>query len=129
MHYVNIVAALAILQFFFFGVLVGRARARYGVNAPATTGHELFEREFRVQMNTLEQLCAFLPALYLANLYWPAGYVALAGTVYLVGRFVYRYSYVVDPEKRGLGYLLTIAPTVALLGSILVGAVRGIAST
>ena len=33
-----------------FGVawLVGRARVKYGVKAPATTGHEMFERAYRV---------------------------------------------------------------------------------
>jgi glutathione S-transferase len=126
MHYVNIVAALALLQFFYFGFLVGRARFRYGIAAPATAGNEMFEREFRVQMNTLEQLAAFLPALYIAQLYWPAPYVAAVGVVYLVGRVVFRQAYVADPRKRSLGFLLSVLPTFALLAGILVGAVRGI---
>ena len=124
MHPINIIAALAILQFLFFGILVGRARAKYGVSAPATTGNEHFEREFRVQMNTLEQLVAFLPALYIANMYWPARYVAGAGIVYLVGRFVYRQTYTADPRKRSLGFLLTVAPIFALLAASLLGAAR-----
>ena len=54
MNYVHIVAVLAIIQFFLFGILVGRARGKYGIKAPATSGNELFEREFRVHVNTFE---------------------------------------------------------------------------
>lgn len=123
MHYVHIVAVLAILQFFFFGALVGRARKEYAVKAPATTGHELFDRAFRVQMNTLEQLVAFLPALLIAGMYWPQPIVASIGVVYLIGRFVYRQQYVADPSKRGPGFLLTVLPTFSLLLGCLVGAI------
>jgi hypothetical protein len=65
MAYVDIVTALAILQFIVFAIKVGGARSRYGVAAPATTGNPIFERHFRVQQNTLEQLVAMLPGLYL----------------------------------------------------------------
>ena len=123
MHYVHIVAVLAILQFFWFGILVGRARAQYGVKAPATTGHEMFDRAFRVQMNTLEQLVAFLPALLIAGMYWPNAIVASIGVVYLIGRFVYRQKYVADPSKRAIGFLLTVLPIFTLLLASLVGAI------
>ena len=63
MNYVHLVAVLAVLQFFLFGILVGRAREQYGIDAPAISGHQLFERAFRVHQNTLEQLVGFLPAL------------------------------------------------------------------
>jgi glutathione S-transferase len=52
MAYVDIVTALAVLQFIVFGFRVGAARGRYGVKAPAITGNEIFERLFRVQQNT-----------------------------------------------------------------------------
>ncbi|MBO9662978.1 MAPEG family protein [Dokdonella sp.] len=123
MNYVHIVAVLAVLQFFLFGILVGRARAKYGIKAPATSGHEMFERAFRVHANTLEQLVAFLPALLLASAYWPDAIVAGAGVVYLAGRFLYRQHYLADPAKRGPGYVLTVLPTVGLLAAVLVGAV------
>jgi len=87
MHYVDLVAVLAVAQFVFFGVLVGQARGRYGVKAPAVTGHELFERTYRVQMNTLELLVAFLPLLFIAGKYWPQAWVAAVGAVFLMGRF------------------------------------------
>ena len=122
MNYIHIVAVLAVLQFWFFGILVGRARAKYGVKAPATSGNELFERVFRVQMNTLEQLVCFLPALLIAGVYWPNAIVASIGMVYLIGRFLYRQQYIADPNKRGPGFLLTVLPTLVLLGASLVGA-------
>jgi uncharacterized MAPEG superfamily protein len=122
MKYVHIVAALAVLQFFVFCFLVGRARARYGVKAPAIVGNEQFERVFRVQMNTLEQLICFLPALFLAAVYWPPSIIAAIGCVYLVGRLIYRRTYITDPTKRGLGFLLTALPTLVLLLAALAGA-------
>ena len=129
MHYIHLVAALAVLQFFFFGIMVGRARARFGVKAPATTGNEHFDRAFRVQMNTLEQLTGFLPALYIAGQFWPPTYVAAVGIVYLVGRFVYWRSYIADPTSRSLGFLLTVSPTFLLLTAGVAGAVLRITSS
>ncbi|MFK7994580.1 MAG: MAPEG family protein [Granulosicoccus sp.] len=125
MDLVNIVAALAILQFIVFSFLVGRARIEHGVSAPAVQGHEMFERAFRVQMNTMEQLICFLPVLLLANVYWPDTFVALVGVVYLIGRLMYRQSYVSDPSTRTVGFLLTLIPTVVLLIATLVGALMG----
>jgi glutathione S-transferase len=127
-NYVHIVAVLAILQFFLFGVLVGRARRRHGIKAPAVSGHELFERAFRVHVNTLEQLVGFLPALLIASVYWPNAMVAGVGAVYLVGRFLYRHLYLADPSRRRAGFLLTVIPTFTLLAASLVGAVTRHAS-
>jgi len=123
MRFVHIVALLAVAQYFVFGFLVGRARVRYGVKAPAVSGHENFERVFRVQMNTLEQLVGFLPALYIASLYWSELLVAGIGAVYLIGRLVYRQAYIADPSGRQIGFLLTVIPTSTLLVLGLVGAI------
>ena len=125
MNYVHIVAVLAIFQFLYFGIMVGRARGKYGVTAPATAGHEMFDRTFRVQMNTLEQLVCFLPALLLAAAYWPPMIIAAIGAVYLLGRFLYASSYVKDPSKRGPGLMLSILPTFVLLGAAGWGAIAG----
>lgn len=121
MLWIELVTVLALLEFLTFGMLVGRARGLYGVAAPATSGHEIFERYYRVQMNTLEQLVAFIPALWLAARYWSPEWVALAGALFLVGRVIYLRSYVRDPASRGLGFALSFLPTVGLLLSVLVG--------
>jgi glutathione S-transferase len=123
MQYVELVAVLAVLQFFAFGALTGRARSQSGLKAPAMTGHEGFERMYRVQMNTLEMLIAFLPVLFLAAKYWPAPWMAGIGAVYLIGRHLYWRAYVTDPAKRGLGFMLTMLPTLLLLIMALLGIV------
>jgi glutathione S-transferase len=123
MAYVDIVTALALLQFVVFGFKVGQARGRYGVKAPATAGNEVFERQFRVQQNTLEQLIVFLPGLYLFGHYWNPIVAALLGVIYLIGREVYAAAYVKDPAKREVGYGMTFLPTVILVLGGLSGAV------
>src|SRR5271163_4946388 len=124
MAYVDIVTALAVLQFIVFGFKVGKARGVYGVKAPATTGNEIFERNFRVQQNTLEQLIVFLPGLYLFSHYFNPLVAAALGVIYLIGREVYAATYVKDPAKRGAGYGLTFLPMVILVLGGLIGAVR-----
>jgi glutathione S-transferase len=124
MKYVELVAIIAVLQFLSFGALTGRARRQSGLKAPAITGNEGFERMYRVQMNTLELLIAFLPALFLAAKYWPAYWVSGLGVVYVIGRFAYWRAYVTDPSTRTLGFMMSMLPTmvlaiVALLGIIL----------
>jgi len=126
MQTVHIIALLAVVQYLVFGFLVGRARGRYGVKAPATTGNEHFERAYRVQMNSLEQLVGFIPALFIAALYWPSSMVAAIGAIYLIGRLLYRNAYVRNPASRGLGFLLTIAPTTLLILAGLAGALRAL---
>jgi glutathione S-transferase len=121
------VTALAVLQFVVFGFRVGKARGRYGVKAPAITGNEIFERYFRVQQNTLEQLIVFLPGLYLFSHYFSPLAAAALGVVYLIGREVYAATYVKDPAKREMGYGLTFLPTVILVLGGLIGAVRQLA--
>jgi glutathione S-transferase len=123
MAWVELITVLALLQFIYFGLLVGSARERFGVKAPAITGHETFERYFRVQMNTLELLVALLPALWLATAYVAAYWVALLGLIYLIGRFVYLRAYVAEPSKRSLGFGLSGLPILVLLLIDLIGAV------
>lgn len=125
MNYVDVVAMLAILQYVAFGALVGRARGTYGIKAPAVTGSVPFECLYRVQMNTLELLVAFIPGLYVSAKYWPAPYVAGIGAVFLVGRVLYWRGYVTAPEKRELGFSLSIIPVAILVLGSLVPALLG----
>jgi len=122
MAYVDIVTALALLQFLAFGFQVGGARAKYGVKAPAVAGNEIFERHFRVQQNTLEQLIAFIPGIYLFGHYFNPLWGAGLGVIYLIGRQIYAASYVKDPAKRGTGYGMTFLPIVVLIAGGLIGA-------
>ena len=124
MAYVDIVTALALLQFIVFGFKVGSARGKYGVKAPAVTGNEIFERCFRVQQNTLEQLVVFIPGLYIFGRYVNPLWAAGLGLVYLIGREIYAATYVKDPAKRSLGFGLTFLPSVILVAGSLIGGVR-----
>jgi len=124
MAYVLLVIVLALLQYFFFSIAVGRARGKYGVHAPAIAGNEIFERYFRVHMNTLEQLIMFIPAVWLFAQFVSPNWAAGLGGVYLVGRVVYFLSYVKDPKSRGLGFALTSVPSLVMLVGVLVEALR-----
>jgi hypothetical protein len=124
MPWIDLVIFLALVQYLVFGSLVGAARGRYGVKAPATTGNELFERHYRVQMNTLELLVVFVPALWMAARYWPPALMAAIGAVYLVGRIVYQRAYTKAPAQRGLGFMLSMGPVTVLLVAAVAGLVR-----
>ncbi len=121
MQYVELVAILAVLQFLVFGFLTGGERRKSGLKAPAMTGDVGFERMYRVQMNTLELLIQFLPALFLAAKYWSPAWVAGLGTVYLLGRLIYWRAYVSNPSTRTLGFALSIFPILILCFLALAG--------
>lgn len=118
-----IVTFLALAQFVLFGIQVGSLRGKHGVKAPATTGHEEFERMNRVHINTMEQLVVFLPALWLHALYANPLWGAIIGLVYIIGRFIYRAEYLKDPSSRSPGFSMSFIPSVVLLIWALVAAV------
>jgi glutathione S-transferase len=126
MAWVELVTLLALIQLLVFGVLVGRARGRYGIKAPAMVGHPVFERYSRIQTNTIETLVLLLPALWISARYWPPRIMALVGAVYLVGRVLYCRAYARDPGQRSLGYALSGLPTVVLIVAALAGVVRSL---
>ena len=122
MPLVHLVITLALVEFFLFGVSVSRARARYNILAPATTGNEVFERYFRVQMNTLEQLIIFVPSVLLFARYLNAYVAAALGVVFLIGRALYFQGYVKAPQARHIGFALTAVANLALLIGAIIGA-------
>lgn len=124
MAWVNLVTLCALLQFLVFGGLVGWARGKYGVKAPATSGHEVFDRYFRVHYNTLELLIVFIPALWIAAQYWNPPWMAAIGAIYLLGRILYLRGYVSDPRTRSLGFGLSSFPIIVLVLFGVVGIVR-----
>jgi uncharacterized MAPEG superfamily protein len=122
MELIAIVVALALIEYMVFALLTGRARVKYGVAAPATVGHPIFDRYFRVQMNTLEQLIVFVPAVFLFGRYVSAPIAAALGVVYILGRILYFVGYVADPAKRAPGFLTSYLATVLLVLGGLAGA-------
>jgi len=100
-----------------FGTMyaVGHARGKYGIHAPATSGHPAFERAYRVQMNTLESTVMFLPTLWLATHYGYVQWAGIAGLVWVIGRVWYALAYLGDASKRGAGYMVGMVGWAALL--------------
>ena len=123
---INLVTLCALLEYSLFIYLVGWARGQYGVKAPAISGHEVFERYFRVQQNTLELLIAFVPALWIAAQYWNPTWMAAIGAVFIIGRLLYLRGYVSDPKARSLGFFLSAGPILILIGAGVYGAVRAL---
>ena len=123
MHYVAIVTVVALLQFFWFGWQVGVARGKYNIPAPAISGNDIFERHFRVQMNTQEQLLVFLPALWIFASFISPLWAAVLGAIFIIGRGVYATTYVRDPKSRSIGFALTAIPNLLMLLGILIWAV------
>jgi len=123
MEYPTLVVLLALLQYVWFSMRVGMARGKHNIEGPSCTGDEVFERVFRVQQNTLEQLIIFVPASFeLAHFVGPL-WAAMLGWVFILGRFLYAAEYVKEPKTRTLGFALTFLPNAALLIGAVVGVV------
>ena len=118
-HLTALVTCLAILFYFFTTIRVSKARVAFGVKAPAISGNPDFERVFRVQMNTLEWLPIFLPALWLFAIYLSDLIAAALGLVWIVGRILYMTGYSKAANKRGLGFGIQAGAAILLwLGAI-----------
>jgi glutathione S-transferase len=109
-----LITCLAVAVYFASSILVSRARAAYGIKAPAITGNPDFERVFRAQMNTLEWMPIFLPALWLFAIYISDPFAAAIGLIWIAGRILYIVSYSKAANKRGPGFGIQAFATIAL---------------
>ena len=117
---------LALLLYFATFMNAGWARGKYGVKAPATTGNEYFERAYRVQMNTLEQLAFFLPSMWLYALVLNDIGAAVGGVIWVIGRLIYALAYAKNPSSRGLGYGISFLAAVGLFLGAAYGVVKAL---
>lgn len=113
------VVIISIAMFF-----VGRARGKYQIHAPATSGHPDFDRAFRAHQNTLEQTVMFLPLLWLATMYCNEQYAAYLGYAWLVGRAWYLYGYIAEAGNRGPGFMISSIAMIILLVMCLWGIIN-----
>jgi glutathione S-transferase len=128
-NFTAVVTLLAVILYFWIGFRVGQARVKFGIKAPATTGNPDFERIFRIQMNTLEWMPIFLPAIWLAAIYVSDIGAALLGVVWIAGRVLYMRGYAEATEKRETGFfvqaiaagVLWLVALIGALGSMLHG--------
>ena len=119
LHFTALVTCLAIALYFFTSIQVAKARAAFGIKAPAITGNADFERVFRVQMNTLEWMPIFLPSLWLFAIYISDPIAAAVGVVWIVGRILYMTGYSQAAEKRSRGFgIQALAAGVLWLGAL-----------
>jgi uncharacterized membrane protein YecN with MAPEG domain len=123
--YPSLVTAFALLVYFAITLNVGRARQKYDVKPPAIAGDPNFERAFRVQQNTLEQLVFFLPLLWLFSVYLSSLWGGILGGVWILGRILYAWGYYQEANKRFLGFAISSLSGLLLL----IGAFWGIVKT
>ncbi len=100
-----------------------RMRARHRIMAPATSGHPAYERAFRIQQNTLEQLVVFVPAVWLFSALVNPMIGAILGAIWIVGRVIYAVSYAQAPERRGPGFIIGFIVLIVLVVGALVKAI------
>ncbi len=111
---------IALSVYYSQSIFVTKARKKYGIVAPATTGNLDFERVFRVHYNTLEQLPLLIVPLWffalLVSGYW-AGWL---GLLWSAGRIGYMYGYYKAADARhSFGSVLSyIACIILIVGSL-----------
>jgi glutathione S-transferase len=119
-HELAMITVLALFEYSILGVMVGRARQKYGVEAPATTGNPDFERYFRVHENTLESLIVFLPAVWIFSLTVNYHFGVALGALFLIARIIYASGYLKAAAKRAPGAMATGAiNAILVLGSVI----------
>lgn len=116
-----LIILFALVQYVTFTLRVGAGRQKFGVAAPKTMGNESWERLYRVQQNTMEQLVVLIPAAIAFSAYVSDRWVLLPGLVYLAGRQLYSWEYVRDPKSRVPGISLTLFANAVLVIGALVG--------
>ncbi len=123
----SLVTLLTVLLMFVTSVIVGKARVKYEIMAPATSGHEMFDRAYRVQMNTLEAAAMMLPSLWIYAIFNGETGAFAMGVIWLVGRAWYARAYLMNPVRRGPGFGIAFVALAGLWFGALVGlALRGV---
>ena len=120
MYPLTLIGTLAALAVYVWAsIAVGQARGKFGVKAPATTGHPEFERAFRAHQNTMEQLVLFLPLVWIVATLFGDLWGGLYALAWVVGRIAYVIGYIKDAEKRNVGFLISsLASLAALVGAV-----------
>ncbi|MDG1310750.1 MAG: MAPEG family protein [Porticoccaceae bacterium] len=123
-----IVILVALLQYIIFTMKVGATRGKYDVSAPKTVGNDLWERLYRIQQNTMEQLINFFPAMVIFTLYVSEIWPLLPGILFLVGRQLYAGLYFKDPTNSGPGEALSFFSNLGVVIASLAGLVMQVLS-
>jgi len=119
-----LVSLLAILIAIGTAILVARVRTATGVLPPAMSGNPRVERALRVQGNTVEGFIVFLPALWLAAIYFQGWAPPVIGLVWCLGRIAYAVGYMADASRRHLGFAICIFAVLILVILAAIGIVE-----
>jgi glutathione S-transferase len=120
MHSAAFITLFNVLVLFMAMGLVGRARGKYGIKAPACSGHEQFECAYRAHMNTVEQTVMFLPVLWIASLNGYELWAHYLGAAWILGRVLYILGYNRAASNRAVGFLISF---LAFLGLFILSAI------
>ncbi len=119
MEYVTIVIMLALTQYVWFSIQVGRARGRFEVQVPSISGNDGFERYLRAHQNTAERLVVFLPAIFACGYFVNSLFATVMGLVFVAGRGLYFRGYT-DPDKsRSAGFAIGESANILMILSTL----------
>ena len=124
MDHATLIVLLALLQYVWFTARVGMTRGKYNINAPACDGDETWNRLFRVQQNTMEQLIVFIPATFAFSYYLSESWMLVPGLAFIIGRFLYSAEYQKDPKTRTPGMAITLLSNVVLVLGALFGLIN-----
>lgn len=124
MEYVYLVIALALAEFVVLGAMVGKARGKYGVRAPAVSGPDEFNRVFRVHQNTMEGLIVFVPGIWIFGTTIDPLVAAGLGLVGVIGRAIYAAGYIAAADKRAVGAVICQIVNMALVIGALFGSAQ-----
>ena len=123
----SLITLLTVLLMFVTSVIVGKARVKYEIMAPAISGHEMFDRAYRVQMNTMEAAAMMLPSLWIYAIFNGETGAFAMGVIWLIGRAWYAQAYLANPVRRGLGFGIGFVALAGLWFGALAGlALRGV---
>jgi uncharacterized membrane protein YecN with MAPEG domain len=118
--YTAFVTLMDMFLYFAFTINVGRARAKYKVQAPSTDG---FLRVLRVQENTVEQLIQHLPLLWVAAFAMDDMFAAAFGAVWTLSRVLYARGYYQKAKRRAKGFVIGVLVNLVLLAGALAGTI------
>jgi glutathione S-transferase len=121
-YYTAISTLLAVAFYFVLATQVARARVKFNIKHPATTGDPHFERIFRAHINTLEWMPTFLAPLWLCAVYLNDAAAAAIGLIWIGGRIWYFVGYSRAVEKRLPGFFIQSSACLLLF----VGAIAGL---
>jgi glutathione S-transferase len=106
-------------------IRVARTRRATGVRAPAMSGSPDLECALRVQGNTVEQMTIFLPALWLAVLWFQGWLPPALGALWCIGRVIYMLTYGPgQPTRRAPGFIVSMLSVIALSVLAAIGLVQ-----